>query len=114
VLAAVGLYGTIAYAVARKTHEIGIRVALGARSGDVLWMVVMQGVRLAAAGVVIGTVAAFGVTGLVRNLIFGVTPTDPLTFVGVIALLMAVAIAACLIPARRAMRVDPMVALRHE
>jgi predicted permease len=114
VLAAVGLYGTIAYAVARKTHEIGIRVALGARSGDVLWMVVMQGVRLAAAGVVIGTVAAFGVTRLVRNLIFGVTPTDPLTFVGVIALLMAVAIAACLIPARRAMRVDPMVALRHE
>jgi ABC-type antimicrobial peptide transport system permease subunit len=114
VLAVIGLYGTIAYAVARKTHEIGIRMALGAASGDVLRMVVMQGIKLAAIGVAIGTIAALGVTRLVRDLIFGVTPTDPLTFVGVAALLMAVAIAACLIPARRAMRVDPMVALRHE
>lgn len=113
-LAMIGLYGTMAYSVTRKTHEIGIRMALGANPGNVLAMVVRQGILLALIGVAIGIVAALGVTRLVSSMIFGVTPYDPLTFLVVAAVLVAVAFLACFIPARRAMRVDPMVALRYE
>jgi predicted permease len=113
-LATIGLYGTMAYSVTRKTHEIGIRMALGAKPADVLAMIVRQGIMLTLIGVSIGTVAALGVTRLISSMIFGVTPYDPLTFVAVAAILVIVAMAACYIPARRAMRVDPVVALRYE
>jgi putative ABC transport system permease protein len=110
----IGLYGTMAYAVTRKTHEIGIRMALGAKPVDVLGMVIRQGITLALIGVAIGVVAALGVTRLVTSMIYGVTPYDPVTFVTVAILLVLVAAIACYIPARRAMRVDPMIALRYE
>lgn len=113
-LAMIGLYGTMAYSVTRKTHEIGIRMTLGAKPWDVLRMVVGQGIRLAAIGVVIGVVASFGATRLIRSMIFGVTATDPATFAGVVVILILVAVAACYLPARRAAKVDPMVALRYE
>jgi predicted permease len=113
-LAMIGLYGTMAYAVTRKTHEIGIRMALGANPSNVLSMVIRQGITLTLLGVVIGIVAALGVTQLISSMIFGVTPYDPATFIVVAALLIAVALLACYVPARHAMRVDPMVALRHE
>ena len=113
-LAMIGLYGTMAYSVTRKTHEIGIRMALGANPANVLAMVIRQGITLALIGVAIGIVAALGVTRLVSSMIFGVTPYDPLTFLVVAAVLVAVAFFACFIPARRAMRVDPMIALRYE
>ena len=113
-LAMIGLYGTMAYAVTRKTHEIGIRMALGAKPVDVLGMVIRQGITLALIGVAIGVVAALGVTRLVTSMIYGVTPYDPVTFVIVAILLVLVAAIACYVPARRAMRVDPMIALRYE
>jgi predicted permease len=113
-LAMIGLYGTMAYSVTRKTHEIGIRVALGAKPADVLRMVIRQGITLTLMGVAIGVVAALGVTRLISSMIFGVTPYDPATFIAVAIILLAVAFLACYIPARRAMRVDPMVALRYE
>jgi ABC-type lipoprotein release transport system permease subunit len=109
-LAMIGLYGTTAYSVTRKTHEIGIRMALGANPANVLGMVIRQGITLALIGVAVGTVAALGVTRLISSMIFGVTPYDPITFILVAAVLVAVALLACFIPARRAMRVDPMVA----
>jgi predicted permease len=113
-LAMIGLYGTMAYSVTRKTHEIGIRMALGANPANVLAMVIRQGITLALIGVAIGILAALGATRLISSMIFGLTPYDPLTFLVVAAVLVAVALAACYIPARRAMKVDPMIALRYE
>jgi predicted permease len=114
VLAMIGLYGTMAYSVTRKTHEIGIRMALGANPSNVLSMVIRQGLALTLIGVVVGIIAALGVTRLISSMIYGVTPYDPLTFTMVAIVLVAVALLACYIPARRAMKVDPMVALRYE
>ena len=113
-LAMIGLYGTMAYSVTRKTHEIGIRMALGAKRTDVLSMVIWQGVTLTLIGVVLGVVIALGATRLISTMIFGVTPYDPVTFLVVAAVLIAVALLACWIPARRATKVDPIVALRYE
>ena len=113
-LACVGLSGLLSYEVAQRTREIGVRMALGARPTDVLQFIVRHGVALSAAGVTLGILGAFGVTRYLGSLLYGVRPYDPVTFAAVALLLALVAFAACLIPARRAMRVDPMVALRYE
>jgi ABC-type antimicrobial peptide transport system permease subunit len=114
VLATIGIYGVTAYSAAQRTREIGIRVALGARSNDVLRLVIGQGARLALIGVVLGMMGAFALTRLMASMIYGVSAADPLTFFAVAFLLASVALTACYIPARRAMRVDPLVALRYE
>jgi putative ABC transport system permease protein len=113
-MAAVGIYGVMSYSVSRRTQEIGVRMALGARSSDVLMMVLGQGTKLAAIGVAIGLAGAFALTRVMSTLLFEVSVTDPATFTAVVALLAAVTLLACYIPARRATKVDPMIALRRE
>jgi putative ABC transport system permease protein len=113
-LGSVGIYGVVSYSVAQRTREIGIRMALGARRQEVLLLIVAQGVKLALAGVAIGIAGGLMLTRLMSGLLYGVHATDPLTYAAVAMLLLLVALAACFIPARRAMRVDPVVALRYE
>ena len=114
ILAAVGTYGVMSYSVTQRTHEIGIRMAVGARSSDVLRLVMKQGAHLAAVGLAAGILGAFALTRLMIGLLFGVTPIDPATFAAVALLMMAVVFVACFVPARRGMRMDPMAALRYE
>jgi ABC-type antimicrobial peptide transport system permease subunit len=110
----IGLYGTLAFAVSQRTREIGVRIALGAQTADVLKLVVGQGLRLAFAGMAIGLLAALAATRVMKSLLYGVSATDPLTFIVIALLLTFVALLACWIPARRATKVDPMIALRCE
>jgi putative ABC transport system permease protein len=114
VLACVGIYGVISYLASQRTHEIGIRIALGAQRASVLRLVVGEGARMALIGVALGTVAALGLTRLMANQLYGISAHDPLTFGGVALLLAIVAVAACYLPAHRAMSIDPVVALRNE
>jgi putative ABC transport system permease protein len=114
ILAAVGIFGVISYSASQRTHEIGIRIALGAQQRNVLWLILGQGTKLALLGLGAGAAAALPLTHLMAGLLYGVSATDPLTFGAVGIVLLGVAVTACYIPARRAMRVDPMVALRHE
>ena len=114
VLSAVGIYGVISYLTGQRTHEIGIRVALGASTSDVLRMILGEGMRITLVGVAIGVAAALALTRLIAKVIYGVSAYDPLTFLGVAILLIGVALLACYLPARRAMRVDPIIALRYE
>jgi putative ABC transport system permease protein len=114
ILAGAGIYGVMAYSASQRTHEIGIRMALGAEVRDVLRLVIGEGMKLTLTGVAIGLLAALALTRLLKSLLFSLSPTDPLTFAAVVMLLILIALAACYIPARRAARTDPMVALRHD
>jgi putative ABC transport system permease protein len=114
ILASVGIYGVVSYSASQRTHEIGVRMALGAARTDVLKVVVGQGLRWVLMGTGIGVAASIGLTRFLQTLLFGVKPTDLVTFVAVSLILLAVAWLACYIPARRAAKVDPMVALRYE
>jgi putative ABC transport system permease protein len=113
-LSCLGIYGVVSYSVTQQTREIGVRLALGAQQRDVMRLILGQGAKLSLIGVGIGVAAALLLTRLMATLLFGVSGTDPLTFGAVALILFSVAMLACYIPARRAMRVDPMVALRHE
>ena len=113
-LSSLGIYGVVSYLVEQQTREFGIRIALGAQRSDVMHLVLGDGAKMALVGVGVGVVAALGLTRFLTRVLYGVSPTDPVTFAAVAMILTAVALAACYIPARRAMRVDPMVALRYE
>jgi putative ABC transport system permease protein len=114
IMSCVGIYGVLSYIAGQRTHEIGIRMALGADRWTVMRMVLGEGVKMALAGVAIGLIAAFGLTRLIAKMLFGVSAHDPLSFLGVASVLMLVALVACSIPGLRATKVDPLVALRYE
>jgi putative ABC transport system permease protein len=113
-LSCIGMYGVLSYLAGERTREIGVRMALGAQRRDIRRLILSQGVKMALAGVSLGIFLALGLTHLMSSQLFGITAHDPLTFAGVALVLLVVALAACYLPARRAMGVDPMVALRHE
>jgi ABC-type antimicrobial peptide transport system permease subunit len=113
-MASLGLYGVISYLVERRTQELGIRIALGAQRRNVLGLVLKDGIKMAATGVALGVLAALGFTRLLTGMIYGVSPADPMTFTVIATLLILVALLACYLPARRATKVDPLVALRSE
>ena len=113
-LSVIGLYGLMAYSVSQRVYEIGIRVTLGAQRSDVMWLIVGHGMLLTLFGVAIGSAAAAGLTKLLARFLYGVSATDPVTFIAVAVTLLAVAFLACYVPARRATKVDPLVALRYE
>jgi ABC-type antimicrobial peptide transport system permease subunit len=113
-LAAIGLYGVLSYMVGQRSHEIGVRMALGAARRSVLEMIVGRGLGLAALGIAVGTIAALGLTRAIADMLYGVSPTDPVTFAAVAGFLFAVVLLACLVPAYRATRVDPLVSMRAE
>lgn len=113
-LGAIGIYGLMSHLVSQRTHEIGVRIALGARPAEVMRMVIGNGLKLALIGIVAGMAAAFAATRSMTSLLYGIAPNDTATFTGVAILFAVVAVAACYLPARRAMKVDPMVALRYE
>jgi putative ABC transport system permease protein len=114
ILTAVGIYGIISYSVSHRTHEIGIRLALGARPADIMRMIISHGLTVALFGIAIGLAAAFALTRFIRSLLYEVSPTDPLTFIAMPIVIAVVVIAATSIPARRATKVDPMSSLRYE
>jgi ABC-type antimicrobial peptide transport system permease subunit len=113
-LAAIGTYGVLSYLVTERNREIGIRVALGASSAGIVRLVLRQGLSIAVIGIVFGVIGALALARVTQSLLFGVSPTDPTTYVSVGAVILTVALAACMVPAQRAMRVDPLVAIRNE